>query len=133
MDHLTEQFGILIDGIRWQLILVVLFAAAVTEQVKKLPWIKKWEKAKLAEEGLHWSKELTLWLINAFLPELICINACLWIPSVLPDGVGAGLAVFIGYLSGTVSSKLHNMFMKKLLGKVEKTLGKLFNGSKESE
>lgn len=125
MDHLTEQFGMLIDGIRWQLILVVLFAAAVTEQFKKLPWLKRWELDQKNGEVMHWSKELTLWLVNSFFPELVCINACLWIPSVLPDGVGAGLAVFIGYLSGTVSSKLHTMFMKKLLGKV----GKLFNGN----
>jgi hypothetical protein len=122
MDQLLAQFDIILSGIRWQLIIAALTAAAFTEQFKKIPWIVSAENAKKA--GTANGYQLTaIWAINATLPELICINACLVIPGVLPPGIDVVTAVFVGYLTGTASSKIHNMFLKYLLGKVDEKIG----------
>lgn len=121
MDQLMEQIEIIASGIRWQLIIVVLVAAVITEQVKRLPWI---EDAENAEEPTQ-SQRMSVWMINALLPEIICINACLFIPTVLPEDIDPVVAIFIGYLSGTLSSKVHSLVLRrfsKMLPKI--TFGK---------
>lgn len=139
MDQLMEQVELILGGIRWQLIITVLAAAAITEQVKKIPWIadgkKKENTVKLPHLGETWvvpstkAQRWTVWGINALLPELICITACLAIPGVLPDGIAVGVVIFIGYLCGAVSSKFHNIFLKRLLSKI----ASLFNGDNDED
>lgn len=130
MENVLEQFQVILDGISWQLIVAVLAAAALTEQIKRMPWLAKAEQTRKSSDASEpsSSQKMVMWGINAFMPEAMCVSACLWIPGVLPEGVSSGIAIMVGYFTGTVSSKLHSMVLNRAMKKI----GSLLNGKDES-
>jgi hypothetical protein len=108
---MIEQFEAILYGVRWQLIVVALAAGALTEQVKQFHWIQE-----ARQDGASKMQRTAMWAVNGFLPETICVLGCLFVPGVLDESINRGTAAFIGYLTGTFASKLHDLFLGRMYG-----------------
>lgn len=103
MDY-TSTIAELNRWVNWQFVVPIVASGAVVEQVLRAPWLEgkgRWQRS-------------AVWAIKGFLPEFLCIQAALFIPGALPEGTHMGIAVAIGFLGGTMSSKIHTLVLKKI-------------------